>query len=286
LKWSYQVLSLVTSLIFFLTVSFGAEKALSPQTSRAIRESENLSLLKDRLPACTVLIRTIKKANKDEVRILRDKLNQLSRYFYTDKGFQDYLLGKELFEKQKFSDALDKLTEAEDLEKGNIDVLHYLELSQLWLKRGALADLTNKKALQINPFDMDVLRDELAILIDGATWAEAEKVGDILRGEEDSSPLTLFWTGLAKVKLNNRRDGEKLENVALTKDPTMPEIYFALASDSTKFMSKYIELCTSKAVRFIDRDPNSCTHLSEARAELAKRPAGTPAAVKKAKDPT
>src|ERR1700679_718276 len=136
----------------FSVLAFGAEKPISPQTARAIRESENLSLLKDRLPACTALIRTIKRANKEDAKILRDKLNQLSRYFYTDKGFQDYLLGKDLFEKEKFADSLDKLTEAEELEKGNIDVLHYLELSQLWLKKGALADATNKKALQINPF--------------------------------------------------------------------------------------------------------------------------------------
>jgi tetratricopeptide (TPR) repeat protein len=280
-------------ILIFSVLAFGAEKSLSPQAARAIRESENLSLLKDRLPACTALIRTIKKANKEEAKILRDKLSQLSRYFYTDKGFQAYLLGKELFEKENFIDSVDNFTEAEELEKGNIDVLHYLELSQLWLKKIALADATNKKALQINPYDLDILKDELSIYIAAQDWTNALKVGESLLNENnDSSALTFFWTGLSKVKLEDMTEGVKLENQALLKDAAIPEIYFALASNNPeaasniKLMTKYIELCTSKTLRFIERDPDSCLHLAEAQGLIAKAiiVKATPSALKKPKE--
>jgi tetratricopeptide (TPR) repeat protein len=274
------------SKLFFLVVLFGggalaAEKGLSPQTQRAIRESENLSLLKDRLQACTVLNRTIKKSNPQEAPLLREKLTQLAKYFYTDKGFQDYLLGKELFEKQKYADAVEKLAEADELEKGNVDVLHYLGLSQLWLKKLTLADAVVKRALIINPFDIEILRDQLSISCSLENWDEALKTGQSLNKDfSDTTALTLYFFGLANIQLGSKEDGEKLMNEALAKDSNLPEPYFYLGG--TKFETKYFELCSVKAPRVIERDPNSCIHLDEARkAMVAPKSTVAPTPAKK-----
>ena len=277
--------------IYFGSGALGVEKGLSPQSQRAIREAENLSLLKDRLPACTALIRTIKKATPVETPILREKLSQLAKYFYTDKGYQDSILGKEFFEKQKFTDAIEKLNEADDLEKGNTEVLHYLALSQLWLKKGALADATNKRALQINPFDVDVLRDQLAILAGQENWEEAVRVGQSLAKDfNDTTAQTLYFLSLGFLKTGAQTDGEKLMNEVLAKDATLPEPYYWLVSketsskEATRLMAKYVELCSLKAPKVFERDPTTCIHLDEAKKIVALAPTPTPKALVQKKD--
>src|SRR5258708_26507516 len=127
-----------------------------PSLQRSIHEAENLSLNRDRTLACGVLWRNIKKANKADGKILKDKLIQLSRYYYTDKGFQAFLVGKEAFQKQKYQDALEKFLEADELEAGIIEVLHYLTLTQLWLKKSSQAEGTNKRAVQMCPIDLEI----------------------------------------------------------------------------------------------------------------------------------
>lgn len=273
--------------VFFLALILGGralsaeKKGPTPQTQRAIREAENLSLLKDRLQACTALIRAIKKTTvPNEVHMLNEKLSQLSKYFYTDKGFQDYLLGKDFFEKQKFNDALEKLSEADDLEKGNVDVLHYLELSQLWLKKTPLAEATNKKAMQINPFDIEILRDQLAIFINIENWEEAlASSQNLKRDYSDQTALTQYFFALAQLKGGAQIDGEKSMTEVMAKDSSLPEPYFWLGStesppkEVTRLMSKYFELCNMKALRFFERDPLSCSHLEEAKKVATSLPA-------------
>lgn len=259
----------------FSTPSFATDKTLSSQTQRAIKEAENLSLLKDRLPACAVLARALKKSNSHEEKLLREKLNQLSKYFFTDKGFQDYLLGKELFEKQKFSDSLERLIEADEVEKGNIDVLHYMVLDYLWLKNGALAETTSKRAQQINPIDAEAIRDEQGVLVLNEDWEGAKKIGSQLNKDlGDFSGPTLYFLGLSDLKLGSKEEGEKILLQSIGKERIVPEAYFWLSQqdlkseddlEKQKFISKYLVLCKNKVgTLLIERDPSVCSHYAEA----------------------
>jgi tetratricopeptide (TPR) repeat protein len=253
---------------------FGAPQpptgGISAQAKRAIHDAENLSLLKDREPACLVLIRAIKKATDEDSKVLKDKLSQLAKYFYTDKGFQDYLEGKDLFEKQRFSEALEKFNESEELEKGNSDVLHYLELTNLWLKSPSVALAESKKALQINPYDVETIKDELAIWVALENWSEAIKVSQSLSKDfADSSLYTLYGSGRALLSEEDKSEGEKRLELALTKDPALPEPYYFLSlkddsAESTKLLNKYLELCKAKNRKAFDRVPEACSHLTEA----------------------
>ena len=71
------------------------------------------------------------------------------------------LLVLKLYLKLKFSDSTDKFLEADELEKGNIDVLHWLALSYLQSQKTSFADSVIKRGLQINPADLELQRDEL-----------------------------------------------------------------------------------------------------------------------------
>ena len=240
---------------FFIFTPFNAvaEDAPGPSVQRIIHEAENLSLNRDRNLACGVLWRNIKRADKTDAKILRDKLFQLSRYYYTDKGFQASVVGKELFQKQKYQDAADKLAEADDLEAGNVEVLHFLTLSKLWLKKFSQAETVNRRALQICPIDMDLQRDLLAVAISQERWPEALTTAETLNKEyNDYSAQTLQSMGVALFKRDMKAEAKKALEQALAKDPHLPETYYWLASlkddkDSLKFLTKYMELCKNKS---------------------------------------
>lgn len=183
------------------------------------------------------------------------------------------------------------MNEADELEKGNTEVLHDLALSQLWLKKPALAEATNKRALQINPFDIEVLRDQLAILISLENWDEAVKAGQSLTKDfNDIMPQTRYFLGLALLKTGAQSDGEKLMSEALAKDLNFPEPYYWLVSKETtqkeaaKLMAKYIEICSLKVPRVFERDPSACIHLDEAKKVVALAPTPTPKPLVQKKD--
>jgi tetratricopeptide (TPR) repeat protein len=258
--------------LFFTPQVRGGSIPLSPQAERAMREAENLSLLKDRLPACTALIRTIKKTDKSDQKVLKEKLSQLARYFYTDKGFQNFLEGKDLFEKQKFSDALEKFVEADDLENGNIEILHYRILSQVWLKQVAAADTLLERALQIDPFDMEVLRDKLLLSVTSERWEEAVSESEaLISSGGDTTSSTLLNRAIALSETGEKGESVKLLNQIISKDSTLPEAqyWFAVITNTTKNISNYLDLCEKKPIKFVSRDPATCSHITDAQKRFA-----------------
>src|SRR4051812_9677357 len=102
---------IVIALCFLMSAQKGNPPSISALAAKAIREAENLSLIQNRAQACVVLSRALLKADKKDQSVLKEKLSLLAKYFYTDKGFQAYVVGKDLFKKMKFSDALEKFTE-------------------------------------------------------------------------------------------------------------------------------------------------------------------------------
>jgi tetratricopeptide (TPR) repeat protein len=282
LKKLLKAATLTGAAFFFL----GA--AQENPTQKAIRDAENLSLSKDRSAATQVLWHAIKKtSDKNDLKTLKDKLIQLSRYFYTDKGFQSYLAGKELFDKQRYSDAMEKFTDSDELESDNVDVLHYVTLTNLWLKKSALAESSAKRALQICTIDIELIRDDLTLEREEASWADAAKTAENLSKDYgDTSAQTEKDWGMALFHSTDTSGAAKkhLES-AIQKDPKQPESYYWLAEVITpgaeqrpdaatktqivKLLTKYTELCENTTKSPYPREMAYCTHLREAQKRIA-----------------
>jgi tetratricopeptide (TPR) repeat protein len=255
----------------------GAESSNS--VTRIIREAENLSSEQDRAGAANLILRQLKKTSAPkEARVLKEKLQFFTRYFYSEKGFQSYLVGKELFEKKNYRDALDKFSEADELEKDNVDVLHFMALTQLALGRADMAEGANKRALQMIPFDPELTRNLLAIQVAQEKWTEAVKTSDTLIKEHaDGEAQSLKDRGLALLKVELKADARKYLELALAKDKAFPEPYYWLAdlkeaaketAETRKLLTKYVELCKDKVNLKYIREPNACIHLPEAEKKL------------------
>jgi tetratricopeptide (TPR) repeat protein len=250
-----------------------SEKGSSIQ--RVVREAENLSANQDRQGATNLIVRQLKKtAASEDLKFLKEKLHFFSRYFYTEKGFQAYLVGKELFDKKKFSDALDKFMEADELEKDNVDVLHYLTLNQLALGKPDLAEATNKRAMLMCPGDLDLTRNQLTIQVALEKWTEALKTAEVLmRDYGDSAAQTLKDRGLALLKLESKAEARRYFEQAQQKDRGFPEPYYWLSTlkeniEAQKFLTKYVELCKDRLNLKYTREPNLCLYAAEAEKKL------------------
>jgi tetratricopeptide (TPR) repeat protein len=269
--------SILLTAFFFMAAKKPSTGNVSLQ--RIIHEAENLSLNKDRLLACGVLWRNAKKANRDDAKTLKEKLFQLSRYYYTDKGFQAFLAGKDAFQKQKYQDALDKFLEADDLEAGNVEVLHYLTLTQLWLKKTSQAEATNKRAVQMCPIDIEIQKDVLGVQLAEELWTEEAATGaSLVKESGDASAQTFQGWGIALLKTDLKNEAKKVLEQAVQKDPRLPETYYWLAyakdePEAVKLLTKYVELCKNRispqgqaqvSAPQSEREFNFCSHLGEA----------------------
>ena len=269
---------------FFCASTLAADKPAKPTSlvDRAIKEAESLSLVQDRMMASQVLLRNIRKLSKAEAKPLKEKLMTLSRYFYTDRGFQAYLSGKDFFEKKKYPDAVDKLTEADDLEKSNVDVLHLLTLSNLKLQKYEAAETTAARAAQVCPVDLELVRDQLATFVGGEKWVEAQKIVDLLTTDfEDGSAQTLKDRGLVTLKLEAKgedpdlakEEARRLFEKAHQRDPKFPEALYWLASlsspaESVKLLTKYLDLCKNKTSLHYDRESMLCAKEAEVQKKI------------------
>lgn len=233
--------------------------------TKAVKEAENLTLLQDRLSACATIYKAYKKTDKGHGKPLKEKLHYFATVFYTDKGFQDYLAGKDLFSKEKYPEAAEKLLESDTLEKNNTDVLRLLALAQLWSKKPKLAAETNAKALQINPIDEELLKDKLAILSANEDWADVV----LAAGEmpEKNSALVQYFKGAALIKLQKKAEAKAALDMALTKDKNYPEVYFWQSEleltpvKKETLLKKYNELC--KKPNKSERDTFLCSRATE-----------------------
>lgn len=241
---------------------------------RVIREAESLSLIHNRSQASAVLLRALNKARPPEAGVLRDKLFQLTRFFYSDKGLQAYQVGLEFFAQEKFFDAIEKFAESDEFEKGNIDVLHNLALSQYMTKKLDAAESTIQKGLQLCPLDRELHRDMLAVLVAQEKWSEALKKADQLAQEfNDNSGQTLKERGLALYKLSQKTEAKKALEIALKQAPQHPEIYYWLSQikDDTKLIMKYVEICKNKKIVKIRRELELCGQVAQAEKKLKVR---------------
>ena len=269
----YAVLLMGAAFLFL-----GAEKTtVGADVNKAIKEAENLLLNQDRILACTVLQRNLKKSlNKEEQRVLREKLSALSKVFFTDSGFEAFASGKDLFSKRKFPEAIEKFVESDESEKGNSDVLHYLTLSYLQSHKLALAEGTNKSALEINPVDIDLNRDNLDVLIKTEKWQAALLTSDLLlKNFADGSASSYEARGIAQLNLGLKSDAVKSFEQAILKNPNSPEVYFLLSGlkekpASTKLLAKYVEICKGKEPARQIREFSFCVNQNEAEKKLAQ----------------
>ncbi|MDZ4677253.1 MAG: hypothetical protein SGI74_07045 [Oligoflexia bacterium] len=264
---------LIFNFALVLALSSSANSAMPLQ--RILREAENLSLNHDRILASNVLQRNLKKASTADTPVLREKLLQLSKLFYTDEGFRAHLSGKELFAQQKYADALEKFQEADELEKGNTDVLHMLIISQVQLKKTALALVEHKRAIQMCPIDIELQKDYLMILVAQEKWKEAIEQADLLAKEyNDTSTQTQKDRGHALYELTLKHDAKKAFEGAVHKDPRFPEPYYYLSLikekiEAQKLLTKYVNLCKDKSSMKYERELNLCSKQLEAEKRLA-----------------
>jgi hypothetical protein len=267
------------ALVAAVLLLLGASKP-SGEVKKAIKEAENLSLNQDRVLASGVLLRNLKKAtDPKDIKILKDKLIALSRVFYTDSGFEAYQDGKELFEKQKFTDSIEKFLESDETEKGNVEVLHALTLAYLQAQKPYLSENINKRALELCPIKLEIKQDTLDILIGEEKWKDALAAADeLIKNFSDTSVQSLKEKGLSQIKLGSTQDGIKTLEAANAKDPKFPETYFLLAlqkgdteegiKESQKLLKRYIELCSAKSSVIYEREINYCTNLKEAEKRI------------------
>jgi hypothetical protein len=240
-----------------------------PNVKKFLKEAENLTLIQDRLMACTTLYKVHKKFQGAEAKQIKDKLFYLASYFYTDKGLQDYLVGKEFFENEKYQEASEKLVDSDNLEKGNTDVLHYLTLSYLWLKNGKLAEESNLKALQINPLNAELLRDKLIVLVVNEKWKETyDAAQELIKFYSDNQVVTQTYKAVALIKTSKKDDAKIILEGLVGVDGTYPEVYYWLSQISEGkiadgYLQKYNDQCKNKKVTKNQRDVNLCSKSKE-----------------------
>lgn len=263
----FFILILILSPLAFGVTLLDTGKSM---TKRAIKEAENLTLLQDRLQACTGLFKAYKKAAKEDQLTIKERLFYFSKNFYTEKGFNLYLSGKELFEAAKYKEAAEKFAEADELEKHNIEVSHFLALAWLWQKKFKLATEANTQGLLINPLDDELVRDKLALDIAEENWETAlETLGTLehlIGGSAALSGQDIYFKALTLSNLKKKEEAKNLLLGTINKDKMYPESHLLLhelIADKMdkKHVMKYVELCKSKKLNF--RDPALCARSVE-----------------------
>lgn len=259
---------ILSTLLIFSVCSFVLAEG-PPSVKKVLKEAENLTLLQDRLSACNTIYKAMKKSSGASAKQLRERLFYFAKYFYTDKGFQNHLLGKELLAKDKFAEAAEKFAEADILEKGNTEVLHLLVLAQLWMKKPKLALETVERAIQTNPADEELLKDKLAVLAALEDWEKALELAQEMTKHGDNSGQTAYFKGLAQLKLGKTDDAKISLDQALNRDKKYAETYYwlsqldAYAAKKESLLEKYKSLCKIKKVAGTERDVALCSHSSE-----------------------
>ncbi len=236
------------------------------RNGKVIKEAENLTLLQDRELACATLFKAYKKADPKDAAELKEKLFYFAKYYYTDKGFQAFLSGKEFLDKQKYQEAVEKLSDADELEKNNTEVMHHLSIAYLWVKKTKEAMDEATKSLQINPLDIELLKDKLAAEVATENWSQAILTADeLIKERSDSSFLTYYFRGLSYLKNDKKNEARQNFEMALSKEKKYAEIYYWLSSLyepalAKNLMTKYDEICKNGGTLKNQRDPGLCSH--------------------------
>lgn len=252
--------------LWFVSLLLSASIFAQTDNRRVLKEAENFTLLQDRASACGVIYKAYKKSSGSSAAQLKEKLFYFSKYFYTEKGLQNYSEGKELFAKEKYAEAQEKFAEADEVEKNNVDVLRKLALSNMWNKKQRLALENNAKARLINPLDTELVRDKLAIEFNGGEWKDALVTVEQLKAiYKDTTALTQYMKAVALLKTDQKEAAEEAFKSARSKDKKYPEIFYWLSEQEEesalkqKLLLKYAELCKNKKLIQNERDMSLCT---------------------------
>ncbi len=254
-------------ILFLLFTPPAASQGQSSKASQAVKKAENSTLVQDRLLACYTLFEAHRKSKGADAAFLKERLFYFSKNYYSDKGFQNFLVGKDFLEKEKYQEAVDKFTEADETEKSNTEVLHNLSLALFWTKKIKLAVEANVRALQINPLDDELSRDKLALEIASDSWAEALVTADAMVSSGSANALDYYFRGIAAMKLGKLDEAKKNFDTSIGKDKSYAEAYYymnelqASSLDDQKLILKYNELCKTKKINL--RDPSLCSRAKE-----------------------
>jgi len=252
---------------------------------RLIKDAENLSLIQDRVQACSLLVRAQKSMNLNagEAGRLRDKLGKLSRIFYSETSFQSYLAALALLDQNKPKEALDRLGEAAEAEHGNLDVVVAIARAQLKFKNFSAALKAVQEGRALSPHDIPLLQLKLQAQVGLEAWEDALETAVLLGVLDDKSAQTLKDRGLALFKLGRKNEAEKYLSEAADTEKEFPEPHYWLAlakekADPKPYFEKYIAQCQkltpedpSKLLAMrkkFERENELCIQVDEAKRRL------------------
>ncbi len=245
-----------------------------------ISKSQNLSLQRDRLQACQILIRALQKETKNTAsyRELKNSLEELSSVFYTDKAQSIYSQGDSLVD-LKTKEALDKFQEALKLEEGNMTALKALARAQLRLDDCRGADASLKSAESFDPVSGEMQLLKLQTLKCQKDYeALSEKLGS---KDLDLEGLEKYTKVFAIDEAVRKKDFKKARQILSnweTQSSDYPEVYFWKWQISNEQNTpdrasgeKYAQLCKALSVRkrkSFNLDVELCKNADEVEAKI------------------
>jgi hypothetical protein len=222
-----------------------------------ISKSQNLSLQRDRLQACQILIRALQKETKNTTsyRELKNSLEELSSVFYTDKAQSIFSQGDSLVD-LKTKEAIDKYQEALKLEEGNMSVFKALARAQLRLDDCRGAEATLKSAESFDPVSGEVQLLKLQTLKCQKDYALSEKLASKDLDLEGFEKYTKVFALDEAVRKKDFKKARQILSTWETQAVDYPEIYFwkwQIGNEQNMpdkaSGEKYAQLCKALSVR-------------------------------------
>lgn len=233
-------------------------------------------LSQDRAKALVILRRSLSVSRNADAKLVKEKIKTFGNYFLTDKGFQAFQVGKDLFIKRKYADAVEKFNEAEELEKGNFEVASYLILSQVALNRSSSAEALLKNYELEVPIDKNLRWAHLAWLSLAEKWPECVREAEALQKEfSDDSIITMKEKAVCLEENEQAAEAKKVLEQIIARDKKFPEAYILLADmgkpkESLVYLKKYVDLCTPVPEKKYDRELKLCKRVDEATEKVKK----------------
>ncbi|MBK9293727.1 MAG: hypothetical protein IPM57_04665 [Oligoflexia bacterium] len=230
---------------------------LNAQTRlRAVKEAENLTLIQDRAQACSTLLKAYTKtANKAYKKIFKEKLFYFASNFYSEKGFQLYLRGKEHFAKKNYSEAIDSFNEADAYEKSNTEILNFLTLSYLGAGKFSEAQSAIKTVKTINPLSAAHHINQSRLYYAQEEWGQLLEALEAQQKEGfKATQEQAFFKLVAQVKALKADAALKQLEAGLSRFKKYPDIYYFISEYLTgekkdNAIKEYNQLCKKQNLR-------------------------------------
>ncbi|MCC6276897.1 MAG: tetratricopeptide repeat protein [Oligoflexia bacterium] len=254
------------SYLLFAQLAFASAELDQVVVAKAIKEAESLSLAHDRELATTVLVRNIRKVGKSGQKKLKEKIKSLSKFFYTDKGLQEFQLAQELVEKGQYAEALERLVIADQTEKGNVAVLELMARTELELKKPSSALKNLDRAFTMDPYSSELLRLKYFAYLEAEEFQKIlDELGD-LSVEHSDGTLKKFR---AQALIGLGKASEALAVLKEIKENQQVDVHYLLskadvAEKKTEHIKKYLKSCTQRPEKTLSVfDP--CRYAAELR---------------------